>query len=95
MQTTIHFNPDLPDKPIWTLTVNGKFTCASAYDLNRKKKPPNFTNRKIWHIKVPFKWSFCLWRAIRNKLSTDDRVQISAIQQPPGVFAAPCMPWKQ
>lgn len=25
-----------------------------------------------WHKKKPFKWSFCLWRALRNKLPTYD-----------------------
>ncbi|XP_016497004.1 uncharacterized protein LOC107815872 [Nicotiana tabacum] len=27
-----------------------------------------------WHKKIPFKWSFCLWRVIKNKLPTDDGV---------------------
>lgn len=35
---------------------------------------PNFTNKMTWHKKIPFKWFFCLWRALRNKLPTDDRI---------------------
>ncbi|XP_019235632.1 PREDICTED: uncharacterized protein LOC109215963 [Nicotiana attenuata] len=50
MQTAIYYNPDLPDKPIWTPTIRGKFTCTSAWDLIRKKKPPSFTNRRIWCV---------------------------------------------
>ncbi|XP_009595625.1 uncharacterized protein [Nicotiana tomentosiformis] len=33
-----------------------------------------FTNKLTWHKKIPFKWSFCVWRALRNKLPTDDKV---------------------
>lgn len=32
------------------------------------------SNKNTWHKKLPFKWSFCLWITIRNKLPTDDRV---------------------
>ncbi|XP_019264570.1 PREDICTED: uncharacterized protein LOC109242178 [Nicotiana attenuata] len=59
---------------IWTPNANGKFTCASAWEVIRNRKQPNFTNKMTWHKKIPFKWSFCLWRALRNKLPTDDRV---------------------
>ncbi|XP_075081817.1 uncharacterized protein LOC142166437 [Nicotiana tabacum] len=27
-----------------------------------------------WHKRIPFKWSFCIWRDIINKLHTDDMV---------------------
>ncbi|XP_019262748.1 PREDICTED: uncharacterized protein LOC109240551 [Nicotiana attenuata] len=74
MQIVIYFNPNLPDRPIWVPTMNGKFTCSTAWDLIRNKKPPNLTNKMIWHKKIPFQWSFCLWRALRNKLPADDRV---------------------
>ncbi|XP_019265849.1 PREDICTED: uncharacterized protein LOC109243378 [Nicotiana attenuata] len=74
IQTTIHFSPNTPDKAIWKPTITGKFTCASAWELLRTKRQPNISNIMTWHKKIPFKWSFCLWRALRNKLPTDDRV---------------------
>ncbi|XP_019254091.1 PREDICTED: uncharacterized protein LOC109232860 [Nicotiana attenuata] len=52
----------------------GNFTCASAWETIRRKKQHLLSNKKTWHKKLPFKWSFCLWRAIRNKIPTDDRV---------------------
>ncbi|XP_019261368.1 PREDICTED: uncharacterized protein LOC109239280 [Nicotiana attenuata] len=30
-------------------------------------------NKMTWHRHIPFKWSICLWRALRNKFPTDDR----------------------
>ncbi|XP_019224305.1 PREDICTED: uncharacterized protein LOC109205994 [Nicotiana attenuata] len=74
IQTPIHFNPLVPDKPIWTPTASGDFTCASAWHVIRQKKPKLLTNTLTWHKRIPFKWSFCLWRALRNKLPTDARV---------------------
>nr|XP_033511967.1 uncharacterized protein LOC117276725 [Nicotiana tomentosiformis] len=74
MHTPIHYRPAALDKAIWTPNVIGKFTCASAWEVIRPKKQPNLTNKLTWHKKIPFKWSFCVWRALKNKLPTDDRV---------------------
>lgn len=40
----------------------------------RKRKHVLFTNKMTWNKHIPFKWSFCLWISLRNKLLTDDRV---------------------
>ncbi|XP_019227546.1 PREDICTED: uncharacterized protein LOC109208846 [Nicotiana attenuata] len=74
LQTPIAYNPQLPDRPIWKPTTTGNSTCSSAWNVVREKGPLLFINRKIWNKKIPFKWSFCMWRALRNKLPTDDRV---------------------
>ncbi|XP_019228142.1 PREDICTED: uncharacterized protein LOC109209335 [Nicotiana attenuata] len=74
LQVPIYHNPQILDEAIWTPNVSGKFTCASAWETIRRKKQHLLSNKKTWHKKLPFKWSFCLWRAIRNKLPTNDRV---------------------
>ncbi|XP_019258156.1 PREDICTED: uncharacterized protein LOC109236426 [Nicotiana attenuata] len=74
LQIPISYNPQVLDKPIWKPTATGNFTCSSAWNVVRRSGPKLFINRKIWHKKIPFEWSFCLWRALRNKLPTDDRV---------------------
>ncbi|XP_019263897.1 PREDICTED: uncharacterized protein LOC109241591 [Nicotiana attenuata] len=74
MQNPIFFNSNIQDTAIWTPFTDGRFTCATSWELIRIKKQPNFSNKMTWHKKIPFKRSFCLWRALRNKLPTDDRV---------------------
>ncbi|KAG5606127.1 hypothetical protein H5410_027619, partial [Solanum commersonii] len=36
----------------------------------RVTKPTSLFDRRTWHKHVPFKWSYTLWRALRNKLPT-------------------------
>nr|XP_016482074.1 PREDICTED: uncharacterized protein LOC107802997 [Nicotiana tabacum] len=74
LHTPIYHDPNTLDQDIWVPNDNGNFTCSSAWEVIRKKRPVSFTNKMIWHKMIPFKWSFCLWRAVRNKLPTDDRV---------------------
>ncbi|XP_019240872.1 PREDICTED: uncharacterized protein LOC109220861 [Nicotiana attenuata] len=87
LQTPIFYAPQTPDRPIWKPTSTGQFTSASAWKVIRNKGPLLFLNKKIWHQQIPFKWSFCLWRALRNKLPTDDRV---AMFGPPSVNRCVC-----
>lgn len=70
LQIPINYSAHTSDKPTWTPTRSGKFTCASAYEVIRRKRWVLFTNKLTWHKKIPFKWSFCLWRDLRNKLPT-------------------------
>ncbi|XP_019223633.1 PREDICTED: uncharacterized protein LOC109205377 [Nicotiana attenuata] len=74
LNTPIHYNPQCLDVPIWKPNTSGKFTCASAWEVVRKKHQVLLTDKCIWHKRIPFKWSFGQWRALRNKLPTDDRV---------------------
>ncbi|XP_049406447.1 uncharacterized protein LOC125870147 [Solanum stenotomum] len=61
------------DQPIWKLTDNGKFTCASAWENIITKRPKNKLYSYIWNRHIPFKVSFLLWRALRRKLPTNDK----------------------
>ncbi|XP_019252877.1 PREDICTED: uncharacterized protein LOC109231690 [Nicotiana attenuata] len=83
LQIPIYQNSQIPDQPIWKPNASGTFTCASAWEVVRTKRPILVTN----HKKIPFRWSFCLWRALRNKLPTNDRV---ARFGPPSVNRCVC-----
>ncbi|XP_019256298.1 PREDICTED: uncharacterized protein LOC109234688 [Nicotiana attenuata] len=49
------------------------FRHHEAWHVLRNQKPILLTNKLTWYKKLPFKWSFFLWRELRNKLPTDDR----------------------
>ncbi|XP_075085104.1 uncharacterized protein LOC142168334 [Nicotiana tabacum] len=87
LQVPIYHILQVPDKAIWKPTTVGYFTCASAWNVVRKKGPTLLTNRTIWHKKIPFKWSFCLWRSLRNKLPANDKVEVFG---PPTVNRCVC-----
>ncbi|OIT36737.1 putative ribonuclease h protein [Nicotiana attenuata] len=53
-QIPFFFNSNSPDEAIWTPNANGKFTCASAWEVIRNRKQPNFTNKMTRHKKIPF-----------------------------------------
>jgi len=73
LKVQIQFQEGVADQPIWKLTDNGKFTCASAWESIRNKRPRSKLHKYIWHRHIPFKVSFLLWRALRGKLPTNDR----------------------
>lgn len=72
MQLTL--SPDEDDLAIWSPTASGKFSLASAWNMLRQKKEVSFLDSKIWHRDVPFKMAFLTWRAVHDKLPTDERV---------------------
>lgn len=72
-----------PDKLIWRVTKNGKFTVRSAYHLAISKFskrgtdiPSTSTDNKIWKtlrsINVPPSTRHFLWRACTNALPTKE-----------------------
>ncbi|WMV46066.1 hypothetical protein MTR67_039451 [Solanum verrucosum] len=67
------FQEGVADQPIWKLTDNGKFTCASTWENIITKRPKIKLYSYIWHRHIPFKVSFLLWRALRRKLPTNDK----------------------
>ncbi|WMV45631.1 hypothetical protein MTR67_039016 [Solanum verrucosum] len=64
----------IPDEAIWKLTVDGLFSCSSAWEIIRHKGPKSIINKGIWHRHLPFKISFLAWRALRNKLPTNEKI---------------------
>lgn len=61
---------------IWKPNHDGAFSCSSAWELIRKKKDKTRSNTLIWHKYIPFEVSFLLWRAIRGKLPTNERISM-------------------
>ncbi|WMV50120.1 hypothetical protein MTR67_043505 [Solanum verrucosum] len=70
----IHYQEQIPDEAIWKLTINGLFSCSSAWELIRHKGTKSIINKGIWHRHLPFKISFLVWRALRNKLPTNKKL---------------------
>ncbi|KAH0655393.1 hypothetical protein KY285_030275 [Solanum tuberosum] len=68
------------DTAVWKHTESGKFTCSSASEICRKKKDTTVIHSQIWHRHIPFKMSFLLWRAIRHKLPTNEKLAIFGVE---------------
>ena len=76
------FSPlqQLPDHAVWKPNTHGGFSCSSALEEIREKRAKNHFNSLLWHKNIPFKSSFLLWRALRGKLPTNDRITNLGIQ---------------
>ncbi|XP_049348952.1 uncharacterized protein LOC125813502 [Solanum verrucosum] len=74
LSTELHIQQDLPDQAIWKLSTDGKFSCSSAWNEIREKKTKNKFNSFIWHKCIPFKSSFLLWRILRGKIPTNEKL---------------------
>uniref|UniRef100_A0A3Q7I5L1 Reverse transcriptase zinc-binding domain-containing protein n=1 Tax=Solanum lycopersicum TaxID=4081 RepID=A0A3Q7I5L1_SOLLC len=70
----ISITSNIDDKPFWTCNDTGKFTISTAWELIREKNPISQFDSKIWLSKVLFKLNFLTWRAINNKLPTEDKI---------------------
>ncbi|KAK6796411.1 hypothetical protein RDI58_004112 [Solanum bulbocastanum] len=65
---TIKFEEDRRDKPLWKLDSSGKFSCSSAFQDLRQKRPTLTQLEPVWNKTVPFKISFLMWRLHKKKL---------------------------
>ncbi|XP_055824261.1 uncharacterized protein LOC129892709 [Solanum dulcamara] len=74
LDTEIDYHPNKADQACWKLTSHGNFTSKSAWELVRKKRAKTLTDGCTWHTNIPFKVSFLLWRALRQKLPTNDKL---------------------
>lgn len=62
------------DKPIWTISRNGSYTCADTWDFLRKKKIVVEWWSLVWfNFTIP-KQAFLLWLTVQNRLTTGDRL---------------------
>ncbi|WMV46844.1 hypothetical protein MTR67_040229 [Solanum verrucosum] len=74
LSTQLHLQQGLPDLPILSLTTNGEFSFSSAWNEIREKRTKTKINTCTWHKNIPFKCSFLVWRAIRSKLPTNEKI---------------------
>ncbi|XP_060202647.1 uncharacterized protein LOC132631065 [Lycium barbarum] len=66
---------DKVDQAIWMDNPSGKFTCASAFQVLRKRQPESPIWRCIWNKINPFKMAFISWRIIKKKMPMYDRIK--------------------
>ncbi|XP_015077582.1 uncharacterized protein LOC107021433 [Solanum pennellii] len=62
------------DEAVWKTSEKGQFSCATAWEHIRHRKEKNNCSKNIWHKLIPFKISFLVWRALRGKLPTNERI---------------------
>ncbi|KAK6803130.1 hypothetical protein RDI58_000914 [Solanum bulbocastanum] len=62
------------DQAVWKLNTNGNFSVSSAWNIIRDTRNKTKINANAWQKYIPFKCSFLLWRAIRNKLPTNEKL---------------------
>ncbi|KAK4717860.1 hypothetical protein R3W88_016198 [Solanum pinnatisectum] len=74
LRVDIQIQEGVKDEAIWKHRDDGNFTCSSALEIYRKKKEKLKINTHSWHKHIPFKISFLMWRAIRFKLPTNDKI---------------------
>nr|XP_025884111.1 uncharacterized protein LOC112940334 [Solanum lycopersicum] len=74
LTTEISPHQHLPDQAVWNLNNHGGFTCSPALEEIREKKAKKHFNSQLWHKNIPFKSSFLLWRTLRGKLPTNDKL---------------------
>ena len=70
----------LKDQAAWNLTNHDNFTCSSAWEEIREKRDKQHFNSLLWNKHIPFKTSFLLWRTLRGKLPTNEKLTIFGIE---------------
>lgn len=63
-----------PDQALWKLNPDGAFTVSSAWNMIREHRPITVINKLTWNKHISFKCSFLLWRALREKLPTNEKL---------------------
>lgn len=69
------------DKPMWKLNSNGNFTLFCTWNIIREQKNQTKLNNYTSHRSISSKCFFLLWRALRKKLPTNEKL-ISFGQDP-------------
>ncbi|KAK6791450.1 hypothetical protein RDI58_010531 [Solanum bulbocastanum] len=68
------------DQAVWILNSNGIFSVSSAWNIIRETREKTKFNTYTWHKSIPFKCSFLLWRTIRGKLPTNEKLAIFGVE---------------
>jgi hypothetical protein len=63
-----------PDLISWTLTADGQYSAASAYEIQFLGRVERNELAKTWKIKAEGKIKFNMWLIIQNRLWTADRL---------------------
>ncbi|XP_055802719.1 uncharacterized protein LOC129871761 [Solanum dulcamara] len=74
LASNINYQPHKLDQASWKPNSSGEFSCSSAWELIRDKRSKTRINSQTWHKHIPFKCSFLLWRALRGKLPTNEKL---------------------
>ncbi|WMV13663.1 hypothetical protein MTR67_007048 [Solanum verrucosum] len=80
LSTQIQLQHTSLDQAVWKLNSTGLFTISSAWDIIREKRTKTKINSYTWSRYIPFKCSFLLWRTIRGKLPTNERLASFGIE---------------
>ncbi|WMV30198.1 hypothetical protein MTR67_023583 [Solanum verrucosum] len=80
LSTQIQLQHNSTDQAVWNLNSNGLFTISSAWDSIREKRNKTKINSYTWNRHIPFKCSFLLWRTIRGKLPTNEKLASFGIE---------------
>ena len=83
MATAVPQQQHKQDQAIWKLSSDGKFNCSTAWEEIRHKKPRNKFNSLLWHNFIPFKSSFLVWRMLKGKLPTNEKLTNFGIEPSP------------
>ncbi|WMV30207.1 hypothetical protein MTR67_023592 [Solanum verrucosum] len=80
LSTQLHLQHGQPDLAVWTLNTNGLFSVSFVWNSIREKKEKTKINTYSWQKNIPFKCSILLWRAIRGKLPTNEKLSRFGIE---------------
>ncbi|WMV58521.1 hypothetical protein MTR67_051906 [Solanum verrucosum] len=78
--TNFQYQQGVKDTAVWKPNESGKFSCASAWEICRNRRTAESINSQIWHKNIPFKMSFLIWRALRNKLPTNEKLATFGVE---------------
>ncbi|WMV45629.1 hypothetical protein MTR67_039014 [Solanum verrucosum] len=80
LSTHLQLQHTSTDQAVWNLNANGLFTISSAWDIIREKRTKTKFNSYTWNRNIPFKCSFLLWRTIRGKIPTNEKLASFGIE---------------
>ncbi|WMV30194.1 hypothetical protein MTR67_023579 [Solanum verrucosum] len=80
LSTQLHLQNGQPDLAVWTPNTNGLFSVSSALNCIRDKREKTKINTYSWQKIILFKCSFLLWREIRGKLLTNEKIASFGIE---------------
>ena len=73
-----------PDVALWKHSDDNYkpyFSSSSTWEQVRNKKPDVFWSKGVWFTQGVPRFSFIVWLAVKNRLSTGDRMRVWGIQQ--------------
>ncbi|XP_049399717.1 uncharacterized protein LOC125863742 [Solanum stenotomum] len=80
LSTQLQLQNGQPDLAVWNPNTSGQFTVSFAWNCIREKREKTKFNTCTWQKNIPFKCSFLLWRAIRGKLPTNEKLASFGIE---------------